>query len=50
MFSSQKNNYFLSFYSQIFHSKIHKHTGGQGGGYMDRDEQLWCRSKIRSFG
>ena len=36
MLSLQKNNYFLSFHSSIFHSKNHKHPAFK----MNRDEQV----------
>ena len=45
MLGLQKNNYFLSFQSLVFHSKIHKHPACK----MNRGEQSGSRSKIRSL-
>ena len=42
MLSLQKNDFFLLFYSSIFHSKIHKHPACK----MNKDEQGGASRKL----
>ena len=42
MLSLEKKNYFISFHSSIFHSKIHNHSACK----MNRDEQEGAGEKF----